>query len=206
SVCLHFICFLFFFFQAEDGIRDFHVTGVQTCALPIFSKEASDIVLMDDNFNSIANAVRYGRTIFKSIRKFIVFQLTVNVAAVSTAFLGPFFGIEFPLTIIQLLWINIIMNTLAAIALGGEPAIRRFMQELPIKRDSNILTAEMSSAIVIGGIFITAFSIFFLTNEDFKELFIRNGLPNRAVFLTAFFNLFVFMITLNSFNARTDKL
>lgn len=170
------------------------------------SKEASDIVLMDDNFNSISNAVRYGRTIFKSIRKFIVFQLTVNVAAVTTAFLGPFFGIEFPLTIIQLLWINIIMDTLAAIAFGGEPAIKRFMNEVPIKRDSNILTAEMSSAVLIGGIFITIFSLFFLNNDIFKELFIRNGIPNQSVFLTAFFNLFVFMITINSFNARTDKM
>src|SRR5690606_2323643 len=136
------------------------------------SKEASDIVIMDDNFNSISNAIRYGRTIFKSIRKFIIFQLTVNVAAVTTVFLGPFFGIEFPLTIIQLLWVNIIMDTLAAIAFGGEPAIRRFMQELPIKRDSNILTAELSSAIGIGGILITALPFLFLTNDDFNEHFI----------------------------------
>ncbi|MDH5604321.1 MAG: HAD-IC family P-type ATPase, partial [Cyclobacteriaceae bacterium] len=93
------------------------------------SKEAGDIVILDDNFYSISNAIRYGRTIFKSIRKFIVFQLTVNVAAVSLTFLGPLLGIDFPLTIIQILWINMIMDTLAAIAFGGEPALHRYMKE-----------------------------------------------------------------------------
>ncbi len=170
------------------------------------SKEASDIVIMDDNFNSISNAIRYGRTIFKSIRKFIIFQLTVNVAAVTTVFLGPFFGIEFPLTIIQLLWVNIIMDTLAAIAFGGEPALKRFMHEAPVRREANILTKEMVSAFLVGGIFITVFSLFFLNNDAIIELFVRNGKPNQAVFMTAFFNLFVFMITLNSFNARTDRM
>ncbi|MCK5207474.1 MAG: cation-transporting P-type ATPase, partial [Cyclobacteriaceae bacterium] len=72
------------------------------------AKEAGEIVILDDNISSITNAVRYGRTIFKSIRKFIIYQFTVNLAAILTVFLGPFFGIEFPLTVIQILWINII--------------------------------------------------------------------------------------------------
>ncbi len=170
------------------------------------SKEASDIVILDDNFNSISNAIRYGRTIFKSIRKFIVFQLTINLAAASITFLGPFFGIDFPLTIIQLLWINIIMDTLAAIAFGGEPALKRFMNEMPVKRTANILSGDMLSSIFLGGMYITVFSLFFLNSDPIKLLFIRGGVPDQKVLMTAFFNLFVFMITLNSFNARTDKI
>jgi magnesium-transporting ATPase (P-type) len=170
------------------------------------SKEAGDIVILDDNFNSISNAVRYGRTIFKSIRKFIVFQLTVNVAAVSTVFFGPLVGIDFPLSIIQLLWINIIMDTLAAISFGGEPALRRYMKEDPIDRSESILTGYMKSSIVINGIFIMAYSLFFLSYEPFGDFFMRDGVPSEAVHRTAFFNLFIFMITMNAFNIRTEKL
>jgi magnesium-transporting ATPase (P-type) len=170
------------------------------------AKEAGDIVILDDNFSSITNAVRYCRTIFKSIRKFIIFQLTVNLAAVFTFLLGPMFGVEFPLTIIQLLWINIIMDTLAAIALGGEPALERIMKEQPIKREENILSKYMITSILTSGVYITAFSIFFLTFPPFKELFIRGGEPNAEVFLSAFFNLFIFLIVINSFNARTEKM
>ncbi|HLF33521.1 MAG TPA: calcium-translocating P-type ATPase, PMCA-type [Cyclobacteriaceae bacterium] len=170
------------------------------------SKEAGSIVILDDNFKSITNAVRYGRTIFKSIRKFLIFQLTINVAAVTTALLGPFFGIDFPLTIIQILWINIIMDTLAALAFGGEPALKRFMNEPPVTRTENIVTKDMLSAILTGGIFTTSFSMFFLTFPPFRELFTRNGLPSEEVFFTAFFNLFVLMVTFNAFNARTEKI
>ena len=170
------------------------------------AKEAGDIVILDDNFSSITNAVRYGRTIFKSIRKFIIFQLTVNLAAVTTVFLGPFFGVEFPLTIIQLLWINIIMDTLAAIAFGGEPALERVMKEKPVSREENIVSKYMASSILTGGLYITTMSIFFLTFTPFRDLFMRDGVANNEVFLAAFFNLFIFLIVFNSFNARTEKL
>lgn len=169
------------------------------------SKEAGDIVILDDNFNSIGNAVRYGRTIFKSIRKFIVFQLTVNVAAVTTAFLGPLFGIDFPLTIIQLLWINIIMDTLAAIAFGGEPALMDYMKEKPVDREENIVTKDMFIAVLVSGLFISFFSMFFLTSPFFKELFSRDGVYSERLFQTIFFNLFIFMIVINGFNVRTTS-
>ncbi|MFT6866080.1 MAG: Ca2+-transporting ATPase [Cyclobacteriaceae bacterium] len=170
------------------------------------TKEAGDIVILDDNFNSISNAIRYGRTIFKSIRKFIMFQLTVNVAAVSITFLGPLIGIDFPLTIIQLLWINMIMDTLAAIALGGEPALEEYMSDSPVKREDHILTKNMISAILVNGLFITIFSVFFLKAPMFKEMFMRNGIPDEAVLLTAFFNIFIFQILLNGFNVRSEGL
>ena len=87
------------------------------------AKEAGDIVILDDNFLSIEKAVLYGRTIFKSIRKFIVFQLSINVSAVLITFMGPLMGLAQPLSITQMLWVNLVMDTLAAIAFGGEPPL-----------------------------------------------------------------------------------
>mgnify|MGYP006266418753 CR=1 FL=1 len=170
------------------------------------TKEAGDIVILDDNFNSISNAIRYGRTIFKSIRKFITFQLTINVAAVAITFLGPLLGIDFPLTIIQLLWINMIMDTLAAIALGGEPALHRYMSEPPVQRDESILTKNMKAAILWNGLFVTGFAVFFLTYPGVENWFVRDGQPNEAVLMTAFFNIFIFQILFNGFNVRSEGL
>ena len=169
------------------------------------AKESGDIVILDDNFSSITNAIKYGRTIFKSIRKFIVFQLTVNLAAVLTALLSPYFGVEFPLTIIQLLWINIIMDTLAAIAFGGEPAVDRYMNEPPVRREANILSSYMTTSILTAGLYIAFLSICFLSIPFFKTLFLREGIYSNEVFMTAFFNLFIFLILFNGFNARTEK-
>ncbi len=170
------------------------------------TKEAGDIVILDDNFNSISNGIRYGRTIFQSIRKFITFQLTVNVAAVSITILGPLINVEFPLTIIQLLWINLIMDTLGAIALGGEPALHRYMEDEPVKRDDNILNKQMISSILVNGLFITAFSVLFLKVPYFKELFSRGSTDDYAVFMTAFFNIFIFQVLFNMLNVRTTGL
>jgi calcium-translocating P-type ATPase len=194
-----------------DGVNDSAAlkqadVGVAMGSGSEVSKEAGDIVILDDNFISISNAIRYGRTIFKSIRKFIVFQLTVNVAAVSTVFFGPLVGIDFPLTIIQLLWINIIMDTLAAISFGGEPALRRYMREDPIDRNANILTDYMKGAILANGIFIMIYTLYFARSEYFGSLFIRDGQVSEAVHMTAFFNLFIFMIIFNAFNIRTEKM
>jgi magnesium-transporting ATPase (P-type) len=170
------------------------------------TKEAGDIVILDDNFNSISNAIRYGRTIFQSIRKFITFQLTVNVAAVSITILGPLINVEFPLTIIQLLWINLIMDTLGAIALGGEPALMRYMEDEPIKRDDSILTKPMISSILVNGLFITTFSVIFLKIPYFQELFSRGGMDDYNVFMTAFFNIFIFQVLFNMLNVRSEGL
>jgi len=171
------------------------------------AKEASDIVIMDDNFESITRAVLFGRTVFKSIRKFIVFQSTVNCASLLIVFLGPFFGFDFPLTLIQLLWVNLVMDTLAAMAFGGEPALMRYMlEEKPIRRDENIISIHMWSSILINGTFIAGLCVIFLTYSPIRDLFLRNGVPDEAAFLTAFFAFFIFLTNFNSFNARTPKL
>ncbi|KAM9955582.1 hypothetical protein ACTFIW_007512 [Dictyostelium discoideum] len=170
------------------------------------SKEAADIVILDDNFASITQAVLYGRTIYKSIQKFIVFQSTINVASTLIVFLGPFMGFDFPLTLIQLLWVNLVMDTLAALAFGGEPALTRYMQEKPIKRDQSIITSRMWGSILGGGPFISAMSILFLTNDYVEAFFTRNGEPYQPAFLTAFFAFFIFLSVINAFNVRTSRL
>ena len=103
-------------------------------------KEASDIVILDDNFLSISNAILFGRTIFKSIRKFIIFQLTINLCAVSLSIIGPFIGIETPVTIVQMLWINMIMDTLAGIAFSYEPPLKSYMNEPPKKKEGSLIS------------------------------------------------------------------
>jgi len=167
------------------------------------AKEASDIVILDDNFKSITQAVLYGRTIFKSIRKFIVFQSTVNAASLLIVFVGPFLGIDFPLTLIQLLWVNLVMDTFAAMAFGGEPALNKYMHENPIPRDERIISIHMWSAIIINGVFIATLCILALTFPFARSLFTRNGVPSEPVFLTAFFAFFIFLTAFNAFNVRT---
>lgn len=163
------------------------------------AKEAGDIVILDDNFSSLTRAVLYGRTLFKSIRKFLVFQLTVNVSAILVAFLGPFFGFDLPLTMVQLLWINLIMDTLAALAFSGEAALDRYMQEKPIPRDEPLISPDMWSSILINGVVVAALSIGFLTYQPIRELF-----HSEAALMTGFFAFFVFIHNFNKFNARTE--
>lgn len=97
------------------------------------AKETSDIVIIDNNILSISVAILYGRTIFKSIRKFIIFQLSVNICAVLLSIIGPFIGILSPITIIQMLWINMVMDTFAGLAFSYEPALEEYMEEPPKK-------------------------------------------------------------------------
>jgi len=169
------------------------------------AKEAADIVVLDNNFNSITQAILYGRTIYKSIQKFIVFQSTINVASSTIVFLGPFLGFDFPLTLIQLLWVNLVMDTLAALAFGGEPALQSYMSEKPINRTQAIITPKMGLSIMTGGLFIAGLSIFALSNDHVEHFFQRNGKPSEAVFLTAFFAFFVFLSVINAFNVRTTS-
>ena len=175
------------------------------------TKESSDIVILDNNFNSLTNAIRYGRTLLKSIRKFLIFQLTVNVAAILVAFLGPFFGTDLPLTMTQLLWVNIVMDTLAAFAFSGEAALQRYMNEKPIPKSESLITGDMWSAILIDGFYMAFLSLFFLTSDFVSSLFVCDDLrcPDsdvNLVLLTAFFGFFVFMNNFNKFNARTEGL
>ena len=163
---------------------------------------AADIVILDDNFKSIRNAVLYGRTIYKSIKKFIRFQLTINVAAVTVSMLGPIVGIEKPLDISQMIWTNLMIDSLAAIAFGGEPALNRFMGEMPRKRDESIIDKDMWSAIVTDGLYICALSLVFFISPYIRGLF--RPAQNDIYFYTGYFTLFIFLGICNAFNARCD--
>ena len=168
------------------------------------AKEAGDIVILDDNIASIAKAVLYGRTIFKSIRKFIIFQLTMNLCAVGVSLIGPFIGIDTPVTVIQMLWINIIMDTLAGLAFAGEPPLAEYMNEPPKRRGEPVLNRYMLHQILCMGIFTVILCVSFLKLPRIHLLFRYAGDP--IYFMTAFFALFIFAGVFNSFNARTYRI
>lgn len=167
------------------------------------AKEAGDIVILDDNFASIAKAILYGRTIYNSIRKFIVFQLTINVSAVLISFMAPLLGMANPLSIVQILWVNLVMDTLAALAFGGEPALRRYMQERPKQRRESIVSREMWSAIVVDGLWAFGMSLFFLLSPAVEKFF--RPAAGDAYLMTGYFAFYILMAVCNAFNARTDR-
>ena len=168
------------------------------------AKEASDIVILDDNFTSIDKAILYGRTIFNSIRKFIIFQLTINVAAVLVSFMSPLLGMENPLSITQILWVNLVMDTLAALAFGGEPALKRYMKEAPKRRDENIVSKYMWSEIITGSLWIFLLSMGMLVLHE-ADSFFRDD-PFNKYLLTGYFAFFIFISVFNAFNARTEQI
>ena len=168
------------------------------------AKETSDIVIIDNNILSISVAILYGRTIFKSIRKFIIFQLSVNICAVLLSIIGPFIGILSPITIIQMLWINMVMDTFAGLAFSYEPALEEYMEEPPKKRDEKIINKYMTNQIVFNGIYSSLLCIWFLKSKFIHEIYRVD--PTNKYLLTAFFGLFIFIAIFNAFNSRTYRL
>lgn len=167
------------------------------------AKEAGDVVILDDNLASVTNAVLYGRTIFKSIRKFITLQLIMNFCAVGISIIGPFIGFESPVTVVQMLWINLIMDTLGGLAFAGEAPMPRYLKEPPKKRDEPILTRGIAGRIAFLSAFTVALSVFFLKSPLTVRVF--RQMPGDLCLLTAFFALFIFAGVFNCFNARSDR-
>ncbi len=168
------------------------------------SKEASDIVILDDNISSISSAVLFGRTIFKSIRKFIVFQLTLNICAVLVSIIGPFLGVDTPVTVMQMLWINMIMDTLAGLAFSYEPPLKEYMKELPKDKSERIINKYMKNEIIVAGCYSAVLSLLFLKLPFIKNFFRPSY--NDEYLLTAFFGFLIFIGIFNSFNARTSRI
>ncbi len=168
------------------------------------AKEAGDIIILNDSLTSIADAIMYGRTMSKSVKKFIIFQLTVNVSTVFTAVLGPILGWTEVFTIVQILWINMIMDTLAAIAFGQEPARDSYMNEKPVARTADILNPYLKSSILVGGVFITAICLGILKN--IFGVYNLIGSTDMDVVRTFMFATFIMAIIWNSLNARTESM
>ena len=167
------------------------------------AKEASDIILLDDSFGSIATAVKWGRALYLNIQKFILFQLTINVAACGIAFLGPFIGVDLPLTVMQMLWVNLIMDTFAALALATEPPEEKVMDKKPRGPQEFIVSPVMLKRILFTGFSFLALYIWMLrVHAQGQPLPIFGGTTVEER-LTIFFTVFVLLQFWNQFNART---
>ena len=165
------------------------------------AKEASEIVLLDNNFRSIKDAILYGRTIYHNILKFCKFQLVINVAAVVVSAIAPFFGIDEPLKVTHLLFVNLVMDGLGAIMLGNEPAMDQYMHEKPRQRDESIVSRPMMTQILIMAAWLIVVSFAFLKLPFFNQFF-----ASEAQKLTAYFALFIWSALFNGFNVRNDGL
>ena len=167
------------------------------------AKEASDVIILDDNILSISKAILYGRTIFKGIRKFIIYQLTVNLCALFVSIVGPFIGVSTPITIIQMLWINMIMDTFSGLAFSFEPPLLETMQEKPKSLKEPIINKYMYSEILITGLYSALLCVIFLKSNVVRSI-VRVGTKYEYL-MTAYFALFIFIGIFNAFNARTER-
>ncbi len=184
-----------------DGTNDapalnFAHVGLSMGSGTSVAKEASDITLLDDSFNSITTAVMWGRSLYQNIQRFILFQLTINVAALTIVFLGSIFGHELPLTVTQMLWVNLIMDTFAAGALASLPPNHRVMENKPRNNNNFIITPAMRFNILFVGLTFVAILLgllYFFTNEQ----------GNISIYdLSRFFTIFVMLQFWNMFNAK----
>lgn len=163
------------------------------------AKEAGKIVILDDNFKSIKDAIWYGRTIYHNILKFCKFQLVINVAAVVVSAIAPFFGVEEPLKVTHLLFVNLVMDGLGAIMLGNEPALKEYMVEKPRRRDESIVSKKMMAQILVMAAWLSVVSFVYLKHPFFAGLF-----ENEKQHLTGYFVLFIVSALFNGFNVRDD--
>ena len=186
------------------------------------AKEASDITILDNSFSSIGKAVMWGRSLYLNIQRFILFQMTINVAACIIVLIGAFLGVESPLTVTQMLWVNLIMDTFAALALASLPPSNRVMNDKPRARGANIISSPMAKGIFgVGGFFVLLLFGFiqYFKNENIESLtefsitdyfshFFHFGAPEgnlSAYELSLFFSIFVFLQFWNMFNAKAYR-
>ncbi|OQS03200.1 P-type ATPase (P-ATPase) Superfamily [Thraustotheca clavata] len=172
------------------------------------AKDACDIILMDDNFTSIVNAVKWGRNVYDSISKFLQFQLTVNLVAITLAVLGALILEESPLSAVQLLWVNLIMDTFASLALATEKPTAAMLERRPYPRTKPLLSRTMTKHIVCQSIYqLTVLFIFLFKGDVIFDLPPgRKGevtsTDGRSIHFTMLFNTFVFMQLFNELNCR----
>ncbi len=184
-----------------DGTNDapalnFANVGLSMGSGTSVAKDASDITLLDDSFTSIATAVMWGRSLYRNIQRFVLFQLTINFAAIIICFVGALFGTDMPLTVVQILWVNIIMDTFAAMAMASLPPSADVMRERPRPHNEFIITPAMTHNIIVsGGVMVVALlTMLFGWADPSGDLTIKQ--------LTLFFSAFVFLQFWNMFNAK----
>ncbi len=175
------------------------------------AQEAGDVVILNNSLTSIKDCVLNSRTMARSVGKFLIFQLTVNISTLLMNILAPILGWTEPFSIVQILWINLIMDTLAAMAFGGEPILNRYMKEHPAKRTDNILTGYIKSAIGVSAVFITLGSILILENVGGITTFAApagmdlHSAEGQLFEKTFMFAFFIYSIIFNSLNTRSEK-
>lgn len=171
------------------------------------AQEAGDVVILNNSLTSIKDCVLNSRTMAKSVGKFLIFQLTVNISTLLMNIIAPILGWTEPFSIVQILWINLIMDTLAAMAFGGEPILDRYMKDQPVKRTDNILTKYIKSAIGVSSLFITVGSIIILENVGGIVDFVTpaNCADPELYEKTFMFAFFIYAIIFNSLNTRSEK-
>ena len=171
------------------------------------AQEAGDVVILNNSLTSIKDCVLNSRTMAKSVGKFLIFQLTVNISTLLMNIIAPILGWTEPFSIVQILWINLIMDTLAAMAFGGEPILQRYMDDKPAKRTDNILTGFIKSAIGVSSVFITLGSILILENiGGITEFVMPASCTDPELYEKTFmFAFFIYSIIFNSLNTRSDR-
>ena len=184
-----------------DGTNDapalnFANVGLSMGSGTSVAKDASDITLLDDSFASIATAVMWGRSLYRNIQRFVLFQLTINFAAIVICSVGAIFGTDMPLTVVQILWVNIIMDTFAAMAMASLPPNPEVMRDKPRPRNEFIITPAMARTLfTCGGVMVVVLlGMLFYWSFGSGEMTVRE--------LTLFFSTFVFMQFWNMFNAK----
>lgn len=170
------------------------------------AQEAGDVVILNNSLTSIKDCVLNSRTMSKSISKFLIFQLSINIATLIMNILAPITGWTEPFSIVQILYINLIMDTLAALAFSGEPVLDRYMNEKPVKRDAKILTPYIKSAIGTSAVFITVgcLAILCFGNQIFGNLLGIENITNDKL-KTIMFAFFIYAVLFNSFNTRSEN-
>ena len=181
--------------QAQVGLS-MGITGTDA------ARKASDIVILDDAFSSIVTGVMWGRSLYQNIQRFILFQLTINVVACGVALLGPFIGVKLPLTVTQMLWVNLIMDTFAALALATEQPHEKVMQQPPRDPQQFIITAPMARNILSVGFTFLVFLVGLLLYIQTNSHVLPDGSPVTPYELSVFFTVFVMLQFWNLFNAR----
>ena len=171
------------------------------------AQEAGDVVILNNSLTSIKDCVLNSRTMAKSVGKFLIFQLTVNISTLLMNIIAPILGWTEPFSIVQILWINLIMDTLAAMAFGGEPILNRYMDDKPALRTDNILTTYIKSAIGVSSIFITLGSVLILENIGGITSFVTPAdCTNPDLYEKTFmFAFFIYAIIFNSLNTRSER-